>query len=101
MTLSNATDPFGLFLETVGRTPAFRGTPRNYTVEQFSYGKGYGLVAALNIVKLPTGYTLLWNVQAQTADLFDYGTTLQTFFAPNWYTTLPPTAANVNDTRAT
>jgi hypothetical protein len=55
----------------------------------------------LNIVKLPTGYTLLWNVQAQTADLFDYGTTLQTFFAPNWYTTLPPTAANVNDTRAT
>ena len=62
--LMNASDPFVLFLESVGRTPAFRGTPRNYTVEQFTLGKGYGLVAALNIVKLPTGYTLLWNVQA-------------------------------------
>jgi hypothetical protein len=62
--LMNATNPFDLFLQSAGRTPAFEGTPKNYTVEPFSIGKGYGLVAALNLVKLPTGYTLLWNVQA-------------------------------------
>lgn len=62
LNFTNATDPFIQYRASLGRIEYFVSAAKNYTIEPYIYGKKYGLVASINLVKLVNGYYIMWNV---------------------------------------